>query len=52
VEREIAVGGCARLFPRHNTALGRRVVLPLMPPEPSATIDAARFVVRSGSRLA
>jgi serine/threonine-protein kinase len=43
VERELAVGGRVHLFLATDKALGRRVVLKVMPPELSVTLDATRF---------
>ena len=53
VERQIAAGASARLFLATDTALGRRVVLKVLPAELSATVDAARFrrEIRLAARL-
>ena len=53
VERQIAAGASARLFLATDTALGRRVVLKVLPAELSTTVDAARFrrEIRLAARL-
>jgi serine/threonine-protein kinase len=43
VERELGGGGMSRVFVVQETALGRRVVVKVMPPELAAGLDAERF---------
>ncbi|HEY2898620.1 MAG TPA: serine/threonine-protein kinase [Gemmatimonadaceae bacterium] len=43
LERELATGVTAHLYVARETALGRRVVLKLLPTEQSNTVDATRF---------
>jgi eukaryotic-like serine/threonine-protein kinase len=54
VERELAAGARAHLFLATDPALGRRVVLKVLLPELSATLDVARFrrEIRLAARLA
>jgi serine/threonine-protein kinase len=43
IERELGGGGMSRVFVAQDTALGRRVVVKVLPPEMSAAINAERF---------
>jgi tetratricopeptide (TPR) repeat protein/tRNA A-37 threonylcarbamoyl transferase component Bud32 len=43
IERELGGGGMSRVFVAHETALSRRVVVKLLPPELAAELDAERF---------
>jgi serine/threonine protein kinase len=53
VERELAGGGMSRVFLAQETALGRRVVLKLLPPDLAAGVNVERFVreIRFTARL-
>jgi hypothetical protein len=50
VERELGGGGMSRIFVATETALDRRVVIKVLPPELAAEVDAERF--HRESRLA
>src|SRR5688572_29305761 len=43
LERELAAGGMARVFVAAEVALGRKVVIKVLPPETSSTVLAERF---------
>ena len=43
VERELAGGGMSRVFVATETALGRKVVVKVLPPEMSGAVSAERF---------
>src|SRR5258708_3870633 len=43
VERELGAGGMSRVFVARETALGRRVVVKVLPPEMSSVVLAERF---------
>jgi eukaryotic-like serine/threonine-protein kinase len=43
IERELAGGGMSRVFVAEETALGRRVVLKVLPPETAAGVSVERF---------
>jgi len=43
IERELEGGGMARVFVATETALARRVVLKLLPPDAAAAVSAERF---------
>src|ERR671939_204421 len=43
LERELGGGGMARVFVATETALGRRVVIKVLPPEMSGAVSAERF---------
>ena len=43
IERELGGGGMARVFVAEETALGRRVVIKVLPPETAAAVDEQRF---------
>jgi serine/threonine protein kinase len=53
IERELAVGGMSRVFLAQENALGRRVVLKLLPPDLAAGVNVERFVreIRLTARL-
>lgn len=43
IERELGGGGMSRVFVAQELALGRQVVLKVLPPEMSATVNSERF---------
>ena len=43
LERELGGGGMSRVFVAQETALGRRVVIKVLPPELAADVNAERF---------
>lgn len=43
IERELGGGGMSRVFVARETALGRKVVLKVLPPELAASVNADRF---------
>jgi eukaryotic-like serine/threonine-protein kinase len=43
VERELGGGGMSHVFVAEEVALGRRVVVKVLPPEMAATVNAERF---------
>ena len=43
IERELAGAGMSRVFVAHDEALGRRVVVKVLPPEAAAALSAERF---------
>ena len=43
LERELGGGGMSRVFIATETALGRRVVIKVLPPELSAAVSSERF---------
>src|SRR5215211_5334561 len=43
LERELGGGGMARVFVAEETALGRRVVVKVLPPDMSGAVSAERF---------
>jgi serine/threonine protein kinase len=53
VERELAGAGMSRVFLGQETALGRRVVLKLLPPDLAAGVNVERFIreIRLTARL-
>jgi serine/threonine-protein kinase len=53
IERELAGGGMSRIFLAEETALGRRVVLKLLPPDLAAGVNVERFIreIRLTARL-
>lgn len=53
VERELAGGGMSRVFLGQETALGRQVVLKLLPPDLAAGVNVERFIreIRLTARL-
>jgi serine/threonine protein kinase len=53
IERELAGAGMSRVFLAQETALGRRVVLKLLPPDLAAGVNVERFIreIRFTARL-
>ena len=53
IDRELGGGGMSRVFVAEEVALGRRVVVKVLPPELAADVDARRFrrEVRLAARL-
>jgi eukaryotic-like serine/threonine-protein kinase len=53
VERELTGGGMSRVFLAEETALGRKVVLKLLPPDLAAGVNIERFIreIRLTARL-
>ncbi len=53
IERELAGGGMSRVFLAQETALGRRVVVKLLPPDLAAGVNVERFIreIRLTARL-
>ena len=43
IQRELGGGGMSRVFLAEETALGRRVVLKVLPPDMAAVLSADRF---------
>src|SRR5687767_1948426 len=43
IERELGGGGMSRVFLARETALGRRVVIKVLPPDLAASVNADRF---------
>ena len=43
IERELGGGGMSRVFVAHDTALGRRVVVKVLPPDMAAGVSTERF---------
>jgi len=43
IERELGGGGMSRVFLAEETALGRRVVIKVLPPDTAASVNADRF---------
>jgi len=43
IERELGGGGMSRVFVARETALGRKVVIKVLPPELAASVNADRF---------
>src|SRR5678815_1410728 len=43
LERELGGGGMSRVFVADEAALGRRVVVKVLPPDTAAALDAERF---------
>src|SRR4051812_43918686 len=43
IERELGVGGMSRVFVAEETALGRKVVVKVLPPDLAAELSAERF---------
>ncbi|WP_411281542.1 protein kinase domain-containing protein [Gemmatimonas sp.] len=43
LERELGGGGMSRVFLAEETALGRRVVIKVLPPDTVASVNADRF---------
>lgn len=43
IERELGGGGMSRVFLVADAALSRRIVVKILPPDPSAKVDAERF---------
>src|SRR4029079_18400814 len=43
IERELGGGGMSRVFLAHDTSLGRRIVVKLLPPELAAGVNVERF---------
>jgi serine/threonine-protein kinase len=43
IERELGGGGMARVFVATETALGRKVVIKVLPPETAASVNVERF---------
>jgi len=43
IEQELGGGGMSRVFVAHETALGRRVVVKVLPPEMGAGVNVERF---------
>jgi tetratricopeptide (TPR) repeat protein len=43
IDRELAGGGMSRVFVAEEVALGRRVVIKVLPPEMAASVNADRF---------
>jgi serine/threonine-protein kinase len=43
IERELGGGGMSRVFLAEELALGRKVVIKVLPPEPGASVSAERF---------
>ena len=42
-ERELGGGGMSRVFVAEETALGRKVVIKVLPPDLAATVNVERF---------
>jgi eukaryotic-like serine/threonine-protein kinase len=43
IERELGGGGMSRVFVAHETALGRQVVIKVLPPDMAASVNIERF---------
>ncbi|MGH7636363.1 MAG: serine/threonine-protein kinase, partial [Gemmatimonadaceae bacterium] len=43
IERELSGGGMSRVFVAHDSALGRRVVVKVLPPDLAASVSVDRF---------